>query len=213
MTRRAGPRRDGRLDGLDAGRRRRARGVRVPVGARAPGRQASCTATSLTSRSKRRRAPRPTPAARPRDVGRVPARADPRRSRLDVSEVTRERPVPRQRRSCARARSRPRYDVVIIGGGVNGLSIAYNLAANHGITNVAVFERAYIGSGGSGRNTQVVRANYNTPETVPLYKASLADLANADARSSTSTSCSRRRASSTSCTRSTPSRSSATSRF
>ena len=66
-----------------------------------------------------------------------------------------------------------RYDVVIIGGGVNGLSLAYNLAANHAITNVAVFERRYIGGGGSGRNTQVVRANYNTPETVPLYKASL----------------------------------------
>jgi sarcosine oxidase, subunit beta len=68
---------------------------------------------------------------------------------------------------------RPRYDVVIIGGGVNGLSLAYHLAAYHGVTNVAVFERAYIGSGGSGRNTQVVRANYNTPENVPLYKAAL----------------------------------------
>jgi len=66
-----------------------------------------------------------------------------------------------------------RYDVVIVGGGVNGLSLAYNLAARHGIRRVAVFERAYIGSGGSGRNTQVVRANYNTPENVPLYKASL----------------------------------------
>ena len=57
---------------------------------------------------------------------------------------------------------------------MNGLSLAHNLAANHGITNVAVLEGNYIGSGGSGRNTQVVRANYNTPETVPLYKASLA---------------------------------------
>jgi sarcosine oxidase subunit beta len=67
----------------------------------------------------------------------------------------------------------PRYDVVIVGGGVNGLSLAYHLAAEHGISNVAVLERHYIGSGGSGRNTQVIRANYNTPETVPLYKASL----------------------------------------
>ena len=67
----------------------------------------------------------------------------------------------------------PRYDVVIVGGGVVGLAIAYNLAAKHGVTRVGVFERAYIGSGASGRNTQVVRANYNTPETVPLYKASL----------------------------------------
>jgi sarcosine oxidase subunit beta len=68
---------------------------------------------------------------------------------------------------------RPRYDVVIVGGGVNGLSLAYNLAARHGIRDVAVFERAYIGAGASGRNTQVVRSNYNTPENVPLYKASL----------------------------------------
>ncbi|MEX0991826.1 MAG: FAD-dependent oxidoreductase [Actinomycetota bacterium] len=65
------------------------------------------------------------------------------------------------------------YDVVIIGGGVNGLSLAYHLASQHGIRDVAVIERNYIGSGGSGRNTQVIRANYNTPETVPLYKASL----------------------------------------
>ncbi|MEA2558494.1 MAG: sarcosine oxidase, subunit beta, partial [Actinomycetota bacterium] len=79
----------------------------------------------------------------------------------------------RKRTYLKRTDVRPHYDVVIIGGGVNGLSLAYNLAANHGIKNVAVFERAYIGGGGSGRNTQVVRANYNTPETVPLYKASL----------------------------------------
>jgi len=66
-----------------------------------------------------------------------------------------------------------RYDVVIIGGGVQGLSTAYYLAAHHGISNIAVLERAYIGAGASGRNTQVVRANYNTPETIPFYKESL----------------------------------------
>jgi len=65
------------------------------------------------------------------------------------------------------------YDVVIIGGGVQGLSTAYYLAAQHGIENVAVLERAYIGAGASGRNTQVVRANYNTPETIPFYRESL----------------------------------------
>jgi len=66
-----------------------------------------------------------------------------------------------------------RYDVVIVGGGVNGLALAHALASRQGIREVAVFERAYIGHGASGRNTQVVRANYNTPETVPLYKRSL----------------------------------------
>ena len=68
---------------------------------------------------------------------------------------------------------KPHYDVVIVGGGVNGLALAHYLASRHGITDVAVLEASYIGSGASGRNTQVLRANYNTPETVPLYKASL----------------------------------------
>ena len=80
----------------------------------------------------------------------------------------------RHRTFLKRQELKPSYDVVIVGGGVNGLSLAHNLAAHHGITDVAVLEGNYIGSGGSGRNTQVVRANYNTPETVPLYKASLA---------------------------------------
>jgi len=50
---------------------------------------------------------------------------------------------------------RSSYDVVIIGGGVHGLATAYYLAANHGITNVAVVDKSYLGSGGSGRNTAI----------------------------------------------------------
>jgi sarcosine oxidase, subunit beta len=68
---------------------------------------------------------------------------------------------------------RPRYDVIVIGGGGHGLAIAYYLASHHGIRDVAVLERSYIGSGGSGRNTTVLRANYKTPETIPFFQASL----------------------------------------
>jgi sarcosine oxidase subunit beta len=66
-----------------------------------------------------------------------------------------------------------RYDVVIIGGGVQGLATAYYLAKEHGVTDVAVLEKSYIGSGGSGRNTAIVRSNYRTPEGARFYQASL----------------------------------------
>jgi sarcosine oxidase, subunit beta len=65
------------------------------------------------------------------------------------------------------------YDVIIIGGGAHGLACAYYLATNHGITNVAVIEKGYIGSGGSGRNTAIVRSNYLTPEGVAFYERSM----------------------------------------
>jgi sarcosine oxidase subunit beta len=67
-----------------------------------------------------------------------------------------------------------RYDVVIVGGGSHGLATAYYLARNHGITNVAVLEQSYIGSGAAGRNTTIIRANYRTPEGAAFYKRSLA---------------------------------------
>ena len=68
---------------------------------------------------------------------------------------------------------RAAYDVVVIGAGVHGLATAYYLAANHGITRVAVLEKGYVGGGGSGRNTAIVRSNYLTPEGVRFYQRSV----------------------------------------
>ena len=68
---------------------------------------------------------------------------------------------------------KPRYDVVIVGGGSHGLATAYNLARRHGITNVAVLEQSYIGSGAAGRNTTIIRSNYRTPEGVAFYQRSV----------------------------------------
>ena len=72
-----------------------------------------------------------------------------------------------------RGELKPRYDVVIIGGGSHGLATAYYLAKNHGITNVAVLEKSYIGSGAAGRNTTIIRANYRTPEGAEFYSQSV----------------------------------------
>ena len=69
---------------------------------------------------------------------------------------------------------RAAYDVVVIGAGVHGLATAYYLAANHGIRNVAVLDKGYLGGGGSGRNTAIVRSNYLTPEGVRFYDRSVA---------------------------------------
>src|SRR3990172_9233181 len=65
------------------------------------------------------------------------------------------------------------YDVAIIGGGAHGLACAYYLAKDHGIADVAVLEKGYIGGGGSGRNTAIIRSNYLTSEGVRFYDASV----------------------------------------
>lgn len=63
--------------------------------------------------------------------------------------------------------------MVIVGGGIHGLATAYYLAANHGVRDVAVLEKGYLGGGGSGRNTAILRSNYLTPEGVRFYDRSL----------------------------------------
>ncbi len=68
---------------------------------------------------------------------------------------------------------KPRYDVVIVGGGGHGLATAYFLAERYGIRNVAVLEKGYIGSGNAGRNTTIIRSNYLLPGNEPLYELSL----------------------------------------
>jgi sarcosine oxidase, subunit beta len=65
------------------------------------------------------------------------------------------------------------YDVIIVGGGGHGLATAYYLASQHGITNVAVLEKGWIGGGNTGRNTTIVRSNYLYDESAGLYDHSL----------------------------------------
>ena len=68
---------------------------------------------------------------------------------------------------------RPSYDVIVIGGGGHGLATAYYLAREHGITNVAVLEKGWIGSGNVGRNTTIVRSNYLLRENIRFYEHSM----------------------------------------
>lgn len=71
------------------------------------------------------------------------------------------------------AEPRAHYDVVIAGGGGHGLAVAYYLARRHGVRNVAVLERGWIGGGNTGRNTAIVRSNYLSAESARFYDRSL----------------------------------------
>ncbi|HIC80039.1 MAG TPA: FAD-dependent oxidoreductase, partial [Kiloniellaceae bacterium] len=71
------------------------------------------------------------------------------------------------------AEPKPHYDVVIVGGGGHGLATAYYLAKIHGITNVAVVERGWLGGGNTGRNTTIVRSNYLWDQSAALYEHAL----------------------------------------
>ncbi len=124
----------------------------------APARRASASSTPATPSAC-------TPASRPRTT-RIGVARRARRCR-------RERHLPRPHLLGARTSIKPRYDVVIIGGGAHGLGTAYYLAKNYGVTNVAVLEMNYIGAGGSGRNTTIIRSNYRTPEGIRFYERSM----------------------------------------
>src|SRR5213082_1539540 len=68
---------------------------------------------------------------------------------------------------------KPAYDVVIVGAGGHGLATAYYLAKQHGITNVAVLEKGWLGGGNTGRNTTIIRSNYHLDPNAHFYEFSL----------------------------------------
>ncbi len=76
-------------------------------------------------------------------------------------------------RAWRQAELKPHYDIVIIGGGGHGLATAYYLARNHGLRNIAVLEKSWIGGGNTGRNTTIVRSNYLFEASTRFYDFSL----------------------------------------
>lgn len=71
------------------------------------------------------------------------------------------------------ATPRPRYDIVIVGGGGHGLATAYYLAKEYGAANIAVLEKGWIGGGNAGRNTTIIRSNYGLDGNAPFYERSM----------------------------------------
>ena len=65
------------------------------------------------------------------------------------------------------------YDAIIVGAGGHGLATAYYLAKEHGLTNVAVLEKGWLGGGNTGRNTTIIRSNYLWEESAALYEHAL----------------------------------------
>ena len=91
--------------------------------------------------------------------------------RLLKFALSRSHPEPRMFTQPAQLKSS--YDVVIIGAGGHGLASAYYLTRDHGIRDVAVLERGYLGGGNTARNTTIIRSNYLTPEGVRFYDQSV----------------------------------------
>src|SRR3979411_1560274 len=65
---------------------------------------------------------------------------------------------------------KPHYDAIIVGGGGHGLGAAYYLAQEHGLSNIAVLEKGWIGGGNTGRNTTLIRSNYLYEESREMYE-------------------------------------------
>ena len=83
------------------------------------------------------------------------------------------RRYPAKRQFPAPTALKPRYDVVIIGGGGHGLACAYYLAKDWGVRDVCVLEKGYLAGGNTARNTAIIRSNYLTPEGVRFYDESV----------------------------------------
>ena len=115
------------------------------------------------------------PMKRPQPRPRPPTPKRTRGARYSIWRLLREglRGQRGWTRAWGKAIPRPRYRVVIVGGGGHGLSTAFHLAAEHGITDVAVLERGPIGLGNVGRNTTIIRSNYFHPENIRFYELSL----------------------------------------